>query len=109
MADFLSDRPTRRAMLTMGSVGLTGLSLSGFLKAQEASRRKSSKATAKNVIMLFQFGGASHIDSFDPKPDAPAEIRGEFKSIPSKVPGSPVTEHLPRLAARADQYALLRR
>ena len=98
--------PSRRTLLKLGAVGLTGLTLPRVLRAEKES--KPRQATAKSVILLFQFGGASHLDSFDPKPAAPAEIRGEFKTIPTKVPGSLVTEHLPRLAARADRYAVLR-
>jgi hypothetical protein len=58
--------------------------------------------------MLFQFGGPSQFETFDPKPNAPAEIRGEFKPIPSSVPGVLVSEHLPRLAKLAHKYALIR-
>ena len=76
---------------------MTGLTLPGLLHAESEARKKSHRATAKSVILLFQFGGASHLDSFDPKPNAPSEIRGEFKTIPTKVPGYLVTEHLPRL------------
>jgi uncharacterized protein (DUF1501 family) len=99
--------PSRRALLKLGAVGLTGLTLPGLLKAEQDARTRPRKTTAKSVILLFQFGGASHLDSFDPKPNAPAEIRGEFRSIPTKVSGSPVTEHLPRLADRADRFAVL--
>jgi hypothetical protein len=60
------------------------------------------------VIFLHQFGGASHHDTFDMKPDAPAEIRGEFKPIPSALPGLGVCEHLPLLARAADKYCLVR-
>jgi hypothetical protein len=93
-------------MLRVGAVGLTGLSLPGLLRAEASGR--SRKGTAKSVIMLFQFGGPSHLDTFDPKPDAPAEIRGEFKTIRTKTPGLLVTEHLPRLAERSDLYAVVR-
>ena len=62
----------------------------------------------KNCIFLFLTGGPSQIDTFDPKPDAPAEIRGPFKSISSKVPGTFFAETLPLLAARADKFTLLR-
>src|SRR5262245_24685671 len=58
--------------------------------------------------MLFQFGGPSHLDTFDPKPDAPAEVRGEFKTLQTKTPGLLVTEHLPKLAERSDLYAVVR-
>jgi uncharacterized protein (DUF1501 family) len=97
---------TRRALLRVGAVGLTGLSLPSALRAEKAGQ--SRKATAKSVIMLFQFGGPSHLETFDCKPDAPAEVRGEFKAIKSKTPGLLVTEHLPKLAARSDLYAVVR-
>jgi hypothetical protein len=102
--DYLQSRLSRRHLLKIGSLGLTGIGLSQWLCAEAAARRP----LAKNVILLFQFGGPSQLESFDPKPDAPAEIRGEFGSIPTCVPGIRVTEHLPRLARMADRYALIR-
>ncbi|HET6576546.1 MAG TPA: DUF1501 domain-containing protein [Fimbriiglobus sp.] len=104
--DFRRTHPTRRALLKLGAVGLTGLNLPGLLRAETAGAVRKPKA--KSVILLFQFGGASHIDSFDPKPGAPAEVRGEFKTIATKTPGFFVTEHLPKLAARSDRYAVVR-
>ena len=95
---------TRRTALRVGAVGLTGLTLPNLLRAES----RANKATAKSVIMLFQFGGPSHIDTFDPKPDAPSGIRGEFKTIPTKTRGLLVTEHLPKLAVRSDTYAVVR-
>ena len=90
----MPDSPlSRRSFLTLGAVGLTGLTLPNVLRAEKAA--KPRKATATNVILLFQFGGASHLDTFDPKPDAPAEIRGEFKTVRTKTPGLLVTEALP--------------
>jgi uncharacterized protein (DUF1501 family) len=97
---------TRRALLRLGVVGLTGLSLPNVLRAEKAGAAR--KATAKSVIMLFQFGGPSHLETFDAKPDAPAEVRGEFKAIRTKTPGLLVTEHLPKLAERSDLYAVVR-
>lgn len=97
---------TRRALLRIGTVGLTGLSLPNILRAEKTGQ--SHKATAKSVIMLFQFGGPSHLETFDAKPDAPAEVRGEFKAIRTQTPGLLVTEHLPKLAARSDLYAVVR-
>jgi uncharacterized protein (DUF1501 family) len=105
-ADFLRARPSRRALLKAGAVGLAGLSLPALLRAEAEGRAR--KATARSVILLFQFGGPSHLDTFDPKPDAPRELRGEFASIPSAIPGVRVSEHLPRLARVAGQYALVR-
>jgi hypothetical protein len=98
---------SRRALLKVGGLGLAGLSLSRLLEA-EARAKTLRRPTARSVILLFQFGGPSHIDSFDPKPAAPREVRGEFATIPTRVPGVLVTEHLPRLARIADKYALVR-
>lgn len=92
--------------MRIGAVGLTGLTLPNVLRAEKAT--KPRKATAKSVIMLFQFGGPSHLDTFDPKPNAPSGIRGEFKSQKSKTPGLLVTEHLPKLAECSDLYAVVR-
>jgi hypothetical protein len=63
---------------------------------------------AKSIILIFLTGAPSHVDTFDMKPDAPPEIRGEFQSIATTVPGLRICEHLPRLAARAERYALVR-
>lgn len=104
-AEFIRSRMSRRTALTIGGLGFAGLSLPGLLRAESASKKN---ATARSVIMLFQFGGPSQFETFDPKPNAPAEIRGEFKPIPSSVPGTLVSEHLPRLAKLAHKYALIR-
>src|SRR5947209_6466058 len=107
-SDFLQSRLSRRRMLQIGSLGLTGLGLSRLLQVESNAKEHSRKATARSVILLFQFGGPSHLDTFDPKPDAPREIRGQFKTIPTKTPGRLVTEHLPRLAERSNLYAVVR-
>jgi len=99
-------RLSRRALLRIGAVGLTGLSLPGVLRAEQSAGPR--KAAAKSVIMLFQFGGPSHLDSFDPKPDAPAEIRGEFKTLRTRTSGLLVSEHLPKLADRSHLFAVVR-
>jgi hypothetical protein len=104
--DFLRTKLSRRTMLKVGGLGLAGLNLPSLLQAERSPRKR--KATARSVILLFQFGGASHLDSFDPKPSAPREIRGEFAAIKSRVPGTLVSEHLPRMARIADKYALIR-
>jgi hypothetical protein len=106
--DFLQTSLCRRRFLQIGGLGLGGLSLGQLLHAEAHAKTASSKATARSVILLFQFGGPSHIDSFDPKPKAPREIRGEFATIPTRVPGIQVTEHLPLLAGCADKFALVR-
>lgn len=65
-------------------------------------------AKAKSILLLDLFGGPSHIDTFDPKPNAPAEVRGEFGTIPTALPGFRVCEHLPELARRLDRFATIR-
>jgi hypothetical protein len=100
---------TRRELLQAGYAGLLGLGLPSLLEQQALSAAKlPGGKRAKSVILVFLTGAPSHIDMFDLKPDAPAEVRGEFKPIATKVPGIQVSEHLPRLAARADQYAIVR-
>jgi hypothetical protein len=96
----------RRELLQVGYSGLLGLGLSSFVaRSAGAAPRRS---TPKSVILVFQTGAPSHIDTFDPKPDTPAEIRGEFGVIDTKTPGVKFGEHLPQLAARADQIAIVR-
>ena len=104
---------SRRDLLRVGGLGLFGLSLPALLRgqAQAASSEKSRTANfgkAKSCLIVFLNGGASHHDTFDMKPDAPAEIRGEFKPIASNVPGIRVCEHLPHLARQADKYRVVR-
>src|SRR6185312_838065 len=93
----------RRDAIQAGAVGLLGLGL-GDLNALRAARQSS----AKSVIYIFLSGGLAQHESFDPKPDAPDGIRGEFGSIPTKTPGVRITEHLPKLAALSNQWALVR-
>ncbi|MGH9174888.1 MAG: DUF1501 domain-containing protein [Vicinamibacterales bacterium] len=90
----------------MGVLGAAGLGLADYLRLAEAGEVKSAKATA--AIFLNLTGGPSHLDSFDPKPDALAEYRGEFQPIATNVPGIEICEHLPKLAKCADKLALLR-
>ena len=89
--------PTRRELMRIGSLGLAGLHLPGFFLSQKAALANNIAekyagargfGNAKNVIMIFLQGGPSHIDIWDPKPDAPANIRGEFKPIKTKIPGT---------------------
>jgi hypothetical protein len=108
----LCDGLTRREVLRVGGLGLAGLQWPELLRVR-ASAAPAAPPTrtfgrAKACILIFNYGGPSHLDTFDLKPDAPAEIRGEFKPIATRMPGTSITEHLPRLAAAADRYALLR-
>ena len=97
------DNITRRSFLRVGSLAVGGLTLPQILRAEHESRKQQ-----RSVIMVYLSGGLSHQDTFDLKPNAPAEIRGEFKPIPTNVPGFQVGELLPRLAACADKYAVVR-
>jgi hypothetical protein len=104
---------SRREWLQVGYTGLLGISLPTLLEQQvhsaptpAAGGRRSRQA--KSMILVFLQGAPSHHDTFDMKPDAPPEIRGEFQPIATKVPGLQVCEHLPRLAARSDKYAVVR-
>jgi uncharacterized protein (DUF1501 family) len=97
----------RRAFLRIGSLGLAGFGL-GDLLAARALAGGNSTAPAKSVIVLWLWGGPSHLDTFDPKPDAPLEYRGPFESIATKVPGLRINELLPGLARHADKFAVIR-
>jgi hypothetical protein len=96
---------TRRDMLQAGGIGLLGLSLADTL-AMRASA--NVRMTPKSVIYIFLSGGLAQHDSFDPKPDAPDNIRGEFAPIRTRVPGVLMSEHLPKLAERIDKWAMVR-
>ena len=101
---------SRRSILTAGGLGMFGLTLPSLLRAEEkaAGAGLALPVKAKSVIFLFQFGGPSHIDTFDMKPEAPAEIRGPHKAMKSNVPGLPVSEHLPRMAKQMNRISLVR-
>jgi hypothetical protein len=99
------DGISRRSFLKIGGLALGGLSLPTLLRAeQKAGVRRGHKA----VIMVYLSGGLAHQDTFDLKPAAPPEVRGEFKPIDSKVPGVQVCELLPRMAAVMDRVAVVR-
>lgn len=98
----LCDGITRRELLRVGALAFGGLTLADVLRANEGATRP------KSVIMIWLRGGPSHIDSFDMKPNAPAEIRGEFEPIRTNIPGIHICEYMPRLATIADKYAILR-
>ena len=96
---------TRRGFLQLGTLGLGGLTLPSLLQAREtAPNRRRDTA----VILYWMSGGPSQLDTWDPKPDAPAEVRGPFGTIATRTPGMRVCELLPRQAAVADKFTLLR-
>jgi len=99
--------PDRRDFL--GMTGLAGLGLGLSPSPADASRHESKPGKQiRSCILLFYYGGPSHLDTFDPKPDAPTEVRGEYRTIPTAVPGIRVCEHLPRTARLMDRLALVR-
>ncbi|MBI2804889.1 MAG: DUF1501 domain-containing protein [Planctomycetes bacterium] len=98
----------RRSFLQVGYSGLLGLGLSSLLAGRAAANSSARQRRPKSVIIVFLTGAPSHLDMFDMKPDAPAEIRGEFRRTAARAPGLHVCEHLPRLAARSDKYAVVR-
>src|SRR4249920_1323824 len=107
MSGMLRNDLNRRAFLQIGALGLGGLTLADGHRL-EAHERKGAVATAKSVIMVFLPGGPSHIDMYDPKPDAAVEFRGEFASIRTKVPGMDFCEHMPLQAQIADKLSVIR-
>ncbi len=100
----LCDGLSRRDWLTVGGLGAFGLTLPGLLRASDAAKAKK----AKNVILLFLLGGPPQQDTWDHKPDAPAEVRGDLKSIPTVTPGYRVGETMVRTARYTDRIAVLR-
>lgn len=102
------DLLSRRQLVKAGSLGLVGLSLPRLLEADSLVGFADSEPRAKAALLIDQYGGASQIDTWDPKPGAPAEIRGPYQPIATPVPGIQVCELLPRLAALADRYCLVR-
>jgi hypothetical protein len=107
-------RPNRREILRAGSLGLFGMSLGEMLGGRSLIASEANLTTpktfgrAKACILLFMWGGPSQLETWDMKPDAPAEIRGEFKPTSTKVPGIHICEHFPELAKRTDKLAIVR-
>jgi hypothetical protein len=97
---------SRRQALAIGGAGLLGLNMRHVLRA--ADKPAATHPRAKSVIFLYQFGGPSHIDMFDMKPDAPEAIRGPHRGIATTVPGLMISEHLPRVAQVMDKVTLVR-
>jgi hypothetical protein len=106
-------RSTRRALIKAGAIGLAGgFGLDRLAALEAASQAGGAKGggagKAKNVIYIFLSGGLSQIDSFDMKPEAPSDVRGEFRPIATRTPGLHICEHLPELAKRSESWALCR-
>ncbi len=103
----LCDGSTRRDFLRVGALALGGLSLADLIRLQ-AQGAVDPRTTHKAAIMIFLSGGPSHLDTYDMKPDAPAEFRGEFRPIRTNVPGIQFCEHMPLQARMTDKLAILR-
>lgn len=99
---------SRRHALQIGTLAGLGLSLPAFLKAQQLSAAEGKPNKDVNCILIWTQGGTSHHDTFDPKPDAPVSVRGEFGTIPTATPGIVFTEIVPRMAKEQKRFALLR-
>jgi hypothetical protein len=106
---------SRRSLVRAGVLGLGPLTLAELLRSRSAAASLSSVRsserivpTADHCILVFLDGGPSHLDTFDLKPDAPAEIRGEFQAISSSLPGVPICEHLPRFGQHLHRFAQIR-
>ncbi len=104
--DFPSTPLPRRAALRIGGAGMLGLTLPRMLRAAETQPARPAKA--KSVVFLYQFGGPSHVDTFDMKPEAPDGVRSHFGQIASSVPGLPICEMLPETAKVIDKVTLVR-
>jgi hypothetical protein len=102
------DGVSRRRFLRAGVLGLTGLSLADMLRVRAAKADAGQPTRDTSVILIWKGGGPSHLDMWDLKPDAPVEYRGEFKPIPTNVPGIQVGEHLPLSAKVMDKFAIVR-
>jgi hypothetical protein len=103
-------RLPRRTFLQAGAIGMLGMSLADLLRL-EADVVKSSRGTsgrAKSVVFVFQSGGPSQHETFDPKPDAAEMVRGEYGVTQTRIPGEWFCEYLPRLAARSDKFSIVR-
>src|SRR5207245_11408594 len=107
---------SRREFIRVGGAGLFGVGLGDVLKLQalaaenasDATKSKSGWGKVKSVVLLFLQGGPSHLDIWDPKPEAPSDIRGEFKPIKTKVPSIQLSETMPLLAEQVDKVTLIR-
>src|SRR5262245_16943476 len=112
----LCDGVTRRDFLHVGGLGTLGLTLGDFFRMREAQAATTGSAAkhdnvfgkAKACILLFPYGSPPQHETFDPKPEAPLQIRGEMKAIPTRVPGLAICDHLPRIAQVMDRVTVVR-
>ena len=98
----------RRDLLKAGVLGLFSFGLTDFFRLQAVASPTVKQGTAKSVILVWLGGGPSHLDMWDLKPEAPEEIRGLFKPIPTNVAGIQISQHMPKLAQQADKLCIIR-
>ena len=100
----------RRGFLRLGAAGVVGSAIPfPFVLGDDTNHANQlGKGKAKSVLFVLLSGGPSQLETFDPKPDAPTEIRGEFKTIGTTIPGMVICEHLPKLALQTDRWAIVR-
>ena len=101
------DGITRRDFLQAGALGAVGLTLTDLLAAKSQGKIADGHDD-RSVIMIFNLGAPSQLDTWDPKPEAPVEVRGPFKAVPTNAPGIQISEIFPRMAQHADKYSLVR-
>src|SRR4051794_16909063 len=99
------DGVNRREFLRVGGLSALGLGLADALRLRAAS---APKGQVRNCILVWLDGGPSHLDTFDPKPDASEEVRGPFRPLTTNVPGIQISEHFRRLATAMDKVCLIR-
>ncbi|HEY5313893.1 MAG TPA: DUF1501 domain-containing protein [Pirellulales bacterium] len=104
----LCDGLSRRELLRVGGIGLGGLTLPRLLQHRAEAAEGQPRVRARSVILLFNGGGIPHLETWDPKPDAPREVRGEFSAIASRTPGLLVGELMPKTASLTDKIAVIR-
>ena len=108
--EFHRSSVSRRAALQVGALALSGLGLPGLLRARQGGKNvgRDGFGRAKSCILIFMWGGPSQLDTWDPKPGAPEDIRGPFRPIATSVPGISISEHFPLLARQAHRLAIIR-
>src|SRR5215831_3952998 len=98
----------RRELLRVGGLSLFGTSLADLLRLEAEASRLPARKKARSVVFIFQSGGPSQHETFDPKPDVPEAIRGENGTTQTRLPGVRFCEYLPRLAQRANRFSIVR-
>src|SRR5262249_46358359 len=102
------ERVDRRAILKIASLGGLGITLQLLLNQKQARATEGKPGGAVNCIFIWSLGGASHHDTLDPKPEAPANVKGPFGVVDTAVPGIKFTDVCPRLAQELNRYSVLR-